>query len=85
MRQWAGIKEQDEAFERVLVLQQRSGLVIPAPLRQEEEGLVFRVPYPLVPRLSEIRTHYRAAHQSWQWPRCGLWCSGSSCSLRCVR
>ena len=57
MRQWAGIKEQDEAFERVLMLQQRSGLVIPAPLRHEEEGLVFRVPYPLVPRLSEIRTH----------------------------
>ena len=57
MRQWAGIKEQDEAFERVLMLQLRSGLVIPAPLRHEEEGLVFRVPYPLVPRLSEIRAH----------------------------
>ena len=57
MRQWAGIKEQDEAFERVLVLQQRSGLVVLASLQQEEEGLVFRVPDLLVPRLSEIRTH----------------------------
>ena len=27
----------------------------------------------------------RAAHQSWQWPRCGLWRSGGSCSLRSAR
>ena len=63
MRQWAGIKEQDEAFERVLVLQQRSGLVIPASLQQEEEGLVFRVPDLLVPMLSEIRTHRLSSGQ----------------------
>ena len=63
MRQWAGIKEQDEAFERVLGLQERSGPMIPVPLQQEEEGLVFRVPDLLVPMLSEIRTHRLSSGQ----------------------
>ena len=63
MRQWAGIKEQDEAFERVLGLQERSGPVIPVSLQQEEEGLVFRVPDLLVPMLSEIRTHRLSSDQ----------------------
>ena len=48
MRQWAGIKEQDEAFERVLGLQERS---------------VFRVPDLLVPMLNEIRTHRQSSGQ----------------------
>ena len=63
MRQWAGIKEQDEAFERVLGFQERSGPMIPVSLQQEEEGLVFRVPDLLVPMLSEIRTHRLSSGQ----------------------
>ena len=66
MRQWAGIKEQereDEAFERVLVLQQRGGLVVRAPWQQVEEGHAFRVLNLLVPGLSEVCTRWLSSGQ----------------------